>query len=65
MVFAASHRAARKPAAPSLGCRGPIRLFGFNPRASSTENSVTVTHQSQMAVANNAVSPGGISDQMS
>src|SRR5436309_2785075 len=28
MVFAASPRAKRKPAAASFGCRGPIRLFG-------------------------------------
>jgi hypothetical protein len=28
MVFAASQRANRKPMPASLGCRGPIRLFG-------------------------------------
>ena len=26
----ASQRAKRNPAPPSLGCRGPIRMFGFN-----------------------------------
>jgi hypothetical protein len=30
MVLAASQRAKRKPPAASLGCRGQIRVFGFN-----------------------------------
>ena len=36
----ASHRAARNPAAPSFGCRGPIRLFsGLNGDAFAARRS--------------------------
>ena len=43
-VRVASHRAARNPASPSLGCRGPIRLFGVKPCALKV--TVAVLHQS-------------------
>src|SRR3954462_2923323 len=70
MVFAASQRAARNPAAPSFGCRGPIRLFSSNAGLSSQGlasaglammggNNAT-PHQSQFTSGNNAVSLGGI-----
>src|SRR3974390_3309140 len=52
MVFAASQRARRKPAAPSLGCRGPIRIC-------SKPKSPCGEHQSQMTGRNNAVSRRG------
>src|SRR5450631_1018355 len=63
MVRAASHCAARNPIAPSLGCRGLIRLFGFRlfsckPWALSVADAAM--HQSQLTAGNNAVSRHGI-----
>jgi hypothetical protein len=47
MVCVASHCAKWNPAAPSLGCRGPIR-FGSNSKIPFAR-----LHQSQMAWGNN------------
>jgi hypothetical protein len=57
MVFAASQRAKRKPPAASLGCRGPIRVFGFNlfqPLGHAiTPSNGARAHQPQLASGNN------------
>src|SRR5437879_13660829 len=68
MVFAASQRAKRKPRPASLGCRGPIRMSGFNLSNlwalnawSCTHGNDANLHQSQLPPGNNAVSSYGIS----
>src|SRR5437879_9921956 len=68
MVFAASQRAKRKPRPASLGCRGPIRMSGFNLSNlwalhawSCTHGNDANLHQSQLLPGNNAVSSYGIS----
>jgi hypothetical protein len=57
MVFAASQRAKRNPAAASLGCRGPVRVFCFNPvqplGLAITPGDGARVHQPQLAFGNN------------
>jgi hypothetical protein len=67
MVFAANQRAKRKPMPASLGCRGPIRMFGFNLSNLWASHAWFCAHgddanlhQSQLPPGNNAVSSYGI-----